>query len=93
MPRPAKSRAQLRHQRARVIATRLARIRAWFGGAWGLGARGPGALHKDRFTNCSCGLCRAAKYRERRACSKAEAVRYGGAVDGSDDAIVRAPAP
>jgi hypothetical protein len=62
-----KSRAELRHHRARVIARRLTRIRDWFGGAWGLGGRGPGSLHKDRFTSCSCGLCQAGKYRQGRA--------------------------
>lgn len=70
MTRRHKSRAELRHQRQRIVAARLQGIRDWFGGAWGLGRRGAGGLHKDRFTNCSCGLCRSAKYRDRRGREK-----------------------
>jgi hypothetical protein len=70
MSRRPKSRSELRHQRERVVATRLARIRDWFGGAWGLGRRGAGGLHKDHFTNCSCALCQPAKTRAQRAAEK-----------------------
>jgi hypothetical protein len=76
-----KTRAELRHHRARVIAGRLARIRDWFGGVWGLGGRGPGSLHKDRFTNCSCELCQGVKYRQRRAKEQAEIDRVVRAAD------------
>lgn len=71
-----------RHHRERVIENRMRVIRDVFGGNWGLRNRGPGSLHKDHFTNCSCIACRNYVDGKRRTCKPAEWAWYEAEAHG-----------